>query len=339
MPHASPHPFLDIHPAVAAALAAGRPVVALESTIISHGMPWPQNAETALAVQAAVRAHGAVPATTAVLNGRLVAGLSDAQIEVLARAGSATPKASRRDLPVLLAQQRSGTTTVAATMVIAALAGIRVFATGGIGGVHRGATSTLDISADLQELARTPVAVVCAGAKSILDLGLTLEYLETHGVPVLGYQTDQLPAFYCRDSGFAVDARLDDPSAIARVMQAQWACGLGGGLLVTNPIPEAHALPRASIDAAITQALADCAQQGITGKATTPFLLQRVNALTAGRSLVANVQLVLNNARLAAAVAVAYAGLAGGDAGADAGAAPAGGTADLGMRSSGPPAA
>jgi pseudouridine-5'-phosphate glycosidase len=242
------------------------------------------------------------------VDGRLVAGLSDAQIGQLARAGTATPKASRRDLPVLLAQGRSGTTTVAATMIIAAAAGIRVFATGGIGGVHRGAATTMDISADLQELARTPVAVVCAGAKSILDLGLTLEYLETHGVPVLGYQTDALPAFFCRDSGFAVDARLDDPAAIARVMQAQWAMGQGG-LLVTNPIPEAHALPRQAIDAAIAQALEDCAAQGITGKATTPFLLQRLNALTGGRSLAANVQLVLNNARLAAAVAVAHAAL------------------------------
>ena len=303
---AQPHPFLDIHPSVAAALAAGAPVVALESTIISHGMPWPQNAETALAVQAEVRAHGAVPATTAVIDGRLVAGLDEDQIARLARAGTATPKASRRDLPVLLAQGLSGTTTVAATMVIAAAAGIRVFATGGIGGVHRGAATTMDISADLQELARTPVAVVCAGAKSILDLGLTLEYLETHGVPVLGYQTDALPAFFCRDSGHQVDARLDDPAAIARVMQAQWAIGRGG-LLVTNPIPEAHALPRQAMDAAIAQALADCAAQGITGKATTPFLLQRVNALTGGQSLAANVQLVRSNARLAAQVAVAFA--------------------------------
>ena len=305
MSPAAAHPHLDLHPEVATALAAGRPVVALESTIISHGMPWPQNAETALAVQAEVRAHGAVPATTAVVDGRLVAGLSDAQIAQLARAGSATPKASRRDLPVLLAQGRSGTTTVAATMVIAAAAGIRVFATGGIGGVHRGAETTMDISADLQELARTPVAVVCAGAKSILDLGLTLEYLETHGVPVLGYQTTALPAFFCRDSGFAVDASLDSPAAIARVMQAQWGAGLGGGLLICNPIPAAHALPRAAVDAAIAQALAESVQQGITGKAVTPFLLQRVNQLTGGQSLAANVQLVLNNARLAAQVAVA----------------------------------
>ncbi len=299
------HPHLDIHPDVAAALSAGRPVVALESTIISHGMPWPQNAETALAVQAEVRAHGAVPATTAVVDGRLVAGLNDAQIERVARAGTATPKASRRDLPLLIAQGRSGTTTVAATMIIAAAAGIRVFATGGIGGVHRGAERTMDVSADLLELARTPVAVVCAGAKSILDLPLTLEVLETHGVPVLGYRTDALPAFFCRDSGLKLDARLDSPEAIARVMRAQWAAGLGGGLLVCNPIPEAHALPRALVDAAITTALAEAAQQGIAGKAVTPFLLARVNALTGGDSLAANIALVLNNARLAAQVAAA----------------------------------
>ena len=301
----TPHPYLDVHPEVADAIAAHRPVVALESTIISHGMPYPQNVETALRVEAEVRAHGAVPATIAIVDGRLQAGLSPAQITQLGQGGAAVPKVSRRDLPFIVARGGSGATTVAATMMIAAMAGIRVFATGGIGGVHRGAATTMDISADLQELARTPVAVVCAGAKSILDLGLTLEYLETHGVPVLGYQTDALPAFFCRDSGFAVDARLDSPAAIARVMQAQWGAGLGGGLLITNPIPEPHALPRALVDAAIADALADCAAQGIGGKAITPFLLQRVNALTCGQSLAANVQLVLNNARLAAQVAVA----------------------------------
>ena len=294
---------------MAAALAAGAPVVALESTIISHGMPWPQNAEMALAVQAELHAHGAVPATIAVMDGRLCAGLDDGQLQRLARAGTSTPKASRRDLALLLAEQRSGTTTVAATMAIAALAGIRVFATGGIGGVHRGAQTSFDISADLQELARTPVAVVSAGAKSILDLGLTLEYLETQGVPVIGYQTDTLPAFFCRDSGLALDCRLDSPADIARLLQAQWSAGLGGGVLITNPIPAEFALPRADIDAVIADALADCVAQGISGKAITPFLLQRVNTGTAGRSLAANVQLVLNNARLAAAVAVAYAAL------------------------------
>ncbi|OYU98179.1 MAG: pseudouridine-5-phosphate glycosidase [Burkholderiales bacterium PBB5] len=303
------NPYLDLHPDVAAALAAGRPVVALESTIISHGMPWPQNAQTALAVEAEVRAHGAVPATMAVIDGRLKAGLSVAEIEHLGQAGHAVAKASRRDLPVLLARRATGATTVAATMVIAALAGIRVFATGGIGGVHRGAERSFDISADLQELARTPVAVVCAGAKSILDLGLTLEYLETHGVPVIGHGTASLPAFFSRDSGSAVDVRLDSAAEIAAVLQAQWALGSGGGVVIANPIPAEHALPRERIDAAIDQALAEAAAQQIGGKAATPFLLKRVNELTGGVSLAANIQLVLNNARLAAAVAVAGAAL------------------------------
>jgi pseudouridylate synthase len=301
--------LLDLHPEVAAALADGRPVVALESTIISHGMPWPQNLETAQAVEAEVRAHGAVPATIAVMDGRLKAGLDAAQIERLAREGPAVMKASRRDLAALVARRGTGATTVAATMVIAALAGIRVFATGGIGGVHRGAHTTFDISADLQELARTPVAVVCAGVKSILDIGLTLEYLETHGVPVIGYQTDRLPAFYCRDSGFGVDVQLDDAAHVARLMHAQWTLGLDTGLVIANPIPAAHALPREKMDAAIDQALAEAAREGIAGKAATPYLLARVSASTGGDSLAANIQLVLNNARLGAALAGAYAPL------------------------------
>ena len=300
---------LDIAPEVAQALASGQAVVALESTIISHGMPWPRNAQTALAVQAEVRAHGAVPATVAVISGRLKAGLSDEQIEHLGRAGQSVAKASRRDLPFLVASGGNGATTVAATMAIAALAGIRVFATGGIGGVHRGAATSFDISADLQELARTPVAVVCAGAKSILDLGLTLEYLETHGVPVIGFRTDHLPAFFCADSGFALEQRLDEPVQIAAAMQAHWAFGAGaaGGLVIANPIPPEFALPRAVVEAATDQALAEAADQGISGKAVTPFLLARVNQLTGGDSLDSNVQLVLNNARLAAAIARAYA--------------------------------
>ncbi len=304
----TPHPLLDLHPDVAAALAAGQPVVALESTIISHGMPWPHNAQTALAVEAEVRAHGAVPATIAVLDGRLKAGLSPAQIEQLGRLGPKASKASRRDLPVLMAQGRTGATTVAATMIIAALAGIRVFATGGIGGVHRGAESSFDISADLQELSRTEVAVVCAGIKSILDLGLTLEYLETHGVPVIGHGTDCLPAFFTRESDFSVDVRLDSPAQIAAVMHAQWSLGLGlgGGLVVANPIAEEFAMPRHAIDDAIEGALAEAAARGINGKAATPFLLQRLNELTGGQSLAANIALVKGNARLAAAVAVAY---------------------------------
>ncbi|MFN7725625.1 MAG: pseudouridine-5'-phosphate glycosidase [Rubrivivax sp.] len=307
---ALPHPHLDVHPEVAAALADGHAVVALESTIISHGMPWPQNAETALAVEAEVRAHGAVPATIAVIDGRLKAGLTTAEIERLGQAGHAVTKASRRDLPFLVAGRGTGATTVAATMIVAALAGIRVFATGGIGGVHRGAATSMDVSADLQELARTEVAVVCAGAKSILDLGLTLEYLETHGVPVIGHGTHSLPAFFSRDSAFGVDYRLDSAAEIAAAMQAKWQLGLGGGLVVANPIPEAHALPRERIDAAIEQALAEAQAQHIAGKAATPFLLQRVNELTGGVSLAANIQLVLNNARLASAIAVAYAQLA-----------------------------
>jgi pseudouridine-5'-phosphate glycosidase len=303
----TPHPLLDLHPDVAAALAAGQAVVALESTIIAHGMPWPQNLATAQAVEAEVRAHGAVPATIAVLGGRLKAGLTQAEITLLARLGPQAAKASRRDLPLLVASAGSGATTVAATMVIAALAGIRVFATGGIGGVHRGAATSFDISADLQELARTAVAVVCAGVKSILDIGLTLEYLETHGVPVIGFGTDQLPAFFSRDSGFGVDCRLDTPAEIAAVMQAKWSMGLGGGLVIANPIPAEHALPRAAVDGAIDQALAEAGRQAITGKAITPFLLDRVNLLTDGGSLAANIALVLNNARLASAVARAWA--------------------------------
>jgi pseudouridine-5'-phosphate glycosidase len=301
------HPLLDLHPEVAAALAAGRPVVALESTIISHGMPWPRNAETALRVEDEVRAHGAVPATIAIIDGRLKAGLTRAQIEQLGQAGHAVAKVSRRDFGVLLARRGTGATTVAATMIVAHLAGIRVFATGGIGGVHRGAQQTFDISADLQELARTPVAVVCAGAKSILDLGLTLEYLETHGVPVLGYRTAQLPAFFTRDSGFAVDARIDDAAELAAVMRSQWTLGLSAGVVIANPIPPEHAMPRERIDAAIEQALREATEQGVQGKATTPFLLARVTELTGGDSLASNIELVLNNARLGAAVAGAYA--------------------------------
>jgi len=301
------HSLLDLHPDVAAALVEGRPVVALESTIVSHGMPWPRNLETALAVEAEVRAQGAVPATIAVLDGRLKAGLLPAEIERLAQAGPKMAKASRRDLPLLVASGGSGATTVAATMIVAGLAGIRVFATGGIGGVHRGAPASFDISADLQELARTPVAVVCAGAKSILDLGLTLEYLETHGVPVLGYRTDRLPDFFSRESPFGVDARLDDPADIARVMKAKWDLGLGGGLVLANPVPAEHSLPRDVVDRAITQALADASSNGVAGKALTPFLLERINALTGGSSLATNIALVKHNAEVGARLALALA--------------------------------
>ncbi|MGX8698390.1 MAG: pseudouridine-5'-phosphate glycosidase [bacterium] len=295
--------FLDMSPEVREALAAGKPVVALESTIISHGMPYPQNVETAMQVEAILRENGATPATCAVIGGRLKAGLTPEEIEHLGKGGTAIPKASRRDLAVLVARGSDGATTVTTTMMIAALAGIRVFATGGIGGVHRGAETTMDISADLEELAQTPVMVICAGAKSILDLGLTLEYLETKGVPVLGYGTEELPAFYTRHSGFRVDYRVDTPAELAAIYRAQRELGYRGGMLVTNPIPEEFSMDKAVIDAAIEQALADSASLGIHGKETTPFLLARIKDITGGDSLASNIQLVFNNARLAAKTA------------------------------------
>ena len=292
--------YLELSPAVKAALMSGEPVVALESTIISHGMPYPQNVETALRVEETVREAGAVPATIAVIGGKLKAGLTNDEIEYLGNKGPAVIKASRRDLPVLVARGADGATTVATTMIIAHLAGIRVFATGGIGGVHRGAETTMDISADLEELGRTPVMVVCAGAKAILDLGLTLEYLETKGVPVIGYGTEELPAFYTRKSGFKVDYRIDTPEELAAAFRAQQEMGLGGGMLVTNPIPEEYSMDPVRINAAIDQAIEDSRRLGIHGKETTPYLLARVKELTGGDSLASNIQLVLNNARLAA---------------------------------------
>ena len=295
--------YLDFSPEVKSAVDGGRPVVALESTIISHGMPYPQNVQTALAVEQTIRDGGAVPATIAVIGGRLKAGCTPDEIEHLGRKGQAVTKASRRDLPVLVARGEDGATTVTTTMIIAAMAGIRVFATGGIGGVHRGAETTMDISADLEELAQTPVMVICAGAKSILDLGLTLEYLETKGVPVIGYGTDELPAFYTRRSGFKVDYRIDTPEELADAFVAKLEMGLKGGMLVTNPIPEAYSLDPGYINAAIDRAVARSVELGIKGKATTPFLLAEIKDITGGNSLEANIQLVLNNARLAAAVA------------------------------------
>ena len=296
--------YLDVAPEVAQALAEGRPVVALESTIISHGMPYPKNVETALMVEQTIRDAGAIPATIAVIGGRLKAGLTQEEIEYLGKMGRSVTKASRRDLPALVAWEADGATTVATTMIIAHMAGIGIFATGGIGGVHRGAETTMDISADLEELAQTPVMVVCAGAKSILDLGLTLEYLETKGVPVIGYGTDELPAFYTRKSGFGVDYRVDSPEELAAMFRAQRGLGYKGGMLVTNPIPEQYAMDKAVIDAAIEQALAESRAQGIKGKETTPFLLARVVELTGGESLESNIQLVLNNARVAAQTAI-----------------------------------
>jgi pseudouridine-5'-phosphate glycosidase len=302
----APSDRLAVHPEVAEALATGRAVVALESTIVTHGMPFPQNLETARAVEKVVRAGGAVPATVAILDGRIAVGLDDAALTRIAEAGLSAAKASRRDLAVLLASGRLAGTTVATTMMAAAMAGIRVFATGGIGGVHRGAETSFDVSADLMELARTPVAVVCAGAKSILDLAKTLEVLETQGVPVIGYSTDAFPAFFARDSGSAVPHRLDDAATIARAAALHWRLG-GGGVLVANPIPEEDALPADEIEAEITAAVADAARAGVAGKDVTPFLLDRINALTAGRSLAANIALVRNNAALAAEIAVAIA--------------------------------
>ena len=301
--------YLDVNPEVAAAVAAGKPVVALESTIISHGMPYPQNVETALKVEQVIRENGAVPATIAIIGGRLKAGLTAQEIEYFGKKGREITKASRRDLAVLCARGMDGATTVTTTMMIAHMAGIRIFATGGIGGVHRGAQQTMDISADLQELAHTPVMVVCAGAKSILDLGLTLEYLETNGVPVIGYGTKELPAFYTRSSGFSVDYRMDTPEELAAAFKAQNDMALGGGMLVTNPIPQEYAMPADVINAAIDQAVSEAEAQGIHGKETTPFLLARVAELTGGDSLASNIQLVFNNARLAARTAVAYCSL------------------------------
>ena len=296
--------FLDVNPEVAAAIAEGRPVVALESTIISHGMPYPQNVETALAVEQIIRDNGAVPATIAIIGGRLKAGLSAEEIEYFGKKGQAIHKASRRDLAVLCARGEDGATTVTTTMIIAHMAGIKIFATGGIGGVHRGAETTMDISADLEELAQTPVAVICAGAKSILDIGLTLEYLETKGVPVLGYGVKELPAFYTRESGFHVDYKVDSPAEIASFIKAQREMDYPGGMLITNPIPEEYAMPGVEINAAIAQALKEADEQGIKGKETTPFLLAKVCELTGGESLASNIQLVLNNVRLAAKIAV-----------------------------------
>ena len=298
--------YLDITPEVAAALREGKPVVALESTIISHGMPYPQNVETALNVERIVRENGAVPATIAVIGGRLKAGLTPDEIEYFGKKGKAIAKASRRDLAVLCARGEDGATTVTTTMIIAHMAGIKIFATGGIGGVHRGAETTMDISADLEELGQTPVMVVCAGAKSILDLGLTLEYLETKGVPVIGYGTKELPAFYTRQSGFSVDYQIDTPQELAKAFKTQNDLGFPGGMLVTNPIPEEYAMPLETINAAIDQAIGECNAKGIHGKETTPFLLARVAELTGGDSLASNIRLVYNNAKVAAQTAEEY---------------------------------
>lgn len=298
--------YLEISKEVREALENNKPVVALESTIISHGMPYPQNVETALKVEEIVRENGAVPATIAILNGKLKVGLSKEEVDYLGKKGLEVTKASRRDIPAILASEDDGATTVASTMIIAALAGIKVFATGGIGGVHRGAEITMDISADLEELAMTDVAVVCAGAKSILDIGLTLEFLETKGVPVLGYQTKELPAFYTRKSGFKVDYKMDTPEQIAKTLKAKWDVNLKGGVVIANPIPEEFAMDFDTITNAINNAVAEAEEKGIKGKDSTPFLLAKVKDITKGKSLESNIQLVFNNAKLASEIAKNY---------------------------------
>lgn len=300
------HPFIDVSPQVEAALHTQQAVVALESTLIAHGMPWPQNIETGQLLEDTIRKMGAVPATIAIISGRIKVGLSEAELELLAQ-NPQIVKVSRRDFSLVLSKGMHGATTVAGTMFVAAAVGIKVFATGGIGGVHRGAAESFDISADLTEMARSSVAVVSAGAKSILDLGLTLEYLETQGVPVYGYQTDSFPAFYTAESRFGVDARIDDAESLAHLLATKWQLGLEGGVLIANPIPQAFALPAVAVEEAITQAMEEATQAQISGKRITPFLLKRINELTGGLSLNSNIQLVLNNARLASEVAIALA--------------------------------
>lgn len=297
--------YLDIHPDVEDAIKDKKPIVALESTIISHGMPYPKNVETALMVEETVRSNGAIPATIAIINGRIKVGLTDEEIEFLAT-NEEVKKVSRRDLAITVAQKQSGSTTVASTMIIAKLAKIAVFATGGIGGVHRGGENTLDISADLEELANTNVCVVCAGAKAILDLGLTLEYLETKGVPVIGYKTSELPAFYSSESGFDVDYKIDSTLEIAEILITKWNLSINGGVLVTNPIPVGFELETSIMNEAINQAIIEADNENITGKNITPFLLSKVNEITGGKSLDANIKLIQNNADLAAKIALHY---------------------------------
>lgn len=300
--------YLDIKPEVQEALEEGKAVVALESTIISHGMPYPQNVEMALKVEDIIRENGAVPATIAILDGKLKVGLTKEEVERLGQSQEAV-KTSRRDIPFIIAKGLDGATTVASTMIIANLAGIKVFATGGIGGVHRGAQETFDISADLMELANTDVAVVCAGAKSILDIGLTLEYLETQGVPVVGYQTDELPAFYTRKSGFGVDYRVESPAEMAKALKTKWDLNLKGGVVIANPVPEAYQMDFDTINNAIADAVKEAAEKGIKGKESTPFLLGKVKEITKGASLTTNIELVYNNAKIGAQTAVELAKL------------------------------
>lgn len=300
--------YLTITPEIQEAIANNKPVVALESTILSHGMPYPENVAFAHKVEEIVRGEGAIPATTAIINGKLKVGLTADELELMCKAES-VGKVSRRDVAVYLATGKVGATTVATTMMIAAMAGIQVFATGGIGGVHRGATETMDISADLQELAHTPVAVICAGAKSLLDIGLTLEYLETMGVPVVGVDTDDFPAFYCRRSGFKVDFNAKDEKLIAKILKTKWDLNLEGGAVIANPIPAEYELDFNEIESVIQRALELAKEQGIRGKETTPFLLKHIKEMTEGVSFASNLQLAYNNARVASKIAVELAKL------------------------------
>lgn len=296
--------YLEYSNEVSNAIENDLPLVALESTIISHGMPYPENVETALNCQRIIRENGAVPATIAILNGKLKVGLSDEEIDFLGKEGVKIQKTSRRDIAYNVMNKINGATTVSATMYIAALAGIKVFATGGIGGVHRGAENTMDISADLEELAMTDVAVISAGAKSILDLGLTLEYLETKGVPVIGYKTEALPAFYCEKSDFKVNFRIDTPLEIARLIKTKYDLGLKGGILIANPVPSQNSMDKDLIDKAILEAIAEMNELGIKGKETTPYLLSKIASLTKGKSLESNIALVYNNCKLGAEISV-----------------------------------
>lgn len=300
--------YIEIHPEVKDALNSGKPVVALESTIISHGMPYPENIETAKKVEEIVRENGAVPATIGIIKGKLKVGLTEEELNFMGKSKDIL-KASRRDIPFIVSRKLNGATTVASTMIISALANIKVFVTGGIGGVHRGASESFDISADLKELANTNVAVVCAGAKSILDIGLTLEYLETHGVPVIGYETNEFPAFYTRKSGFNVDYKVENPLELAEAIKAKWDLGLKGGLVIGNPIPEDFEMDFDTINKAIEEALEEAKNKGIKGKETTPFLLSRIKSITGGKSLESNIQLVYNNASLGAKLALELAKL------------------------------
>ena len=294
--------YLEINPEIQQTLSEGKPIVALESTIISHGMPYPENIKTAKEVEQVVRDNGSIPATIAILNGIMKVGLSENELEFLAKSKD-IQKVSRRDIPYIISRKLHGATTVAATMIISQLAGIKVFVTGGIGGVHRGASETFDISADLQELTKTNVAVVCAGPKAILDIGLTIEYLETHGVPVIGFKTSEMPAFYTRTSGFSVDFHLDTEKEIAELLKAKWELGLQGGAVITNPIPEEFEMDKKLIDRAIDSALNDAERNNIAGKNITPFLLDSIKEVTSGKSLISNIELVKNNARVGSRIA------------------------------------